>query len=56
LENTYNAKDLKERDTRIHKLLEKNLQESSKKKSSEIITYRAEPKFDGLSVELIYKK
>jgi len=61
LENTYNAKDLKERDERVHKLLEKNLQKSSDifwnplKKSSEI-HYIIEPKFDGISIELIYKQ
>jgi len=49
LENTYNAKDLEERDERIHKILQK--QEPNAK-----ISYRVEPKFDGLSVELIYKK
>jgi len=54
LENTYNAKDLEERDERIHKILDKNLQESSGESSG--ISYRIEPKFDGLSVELIYKK
>lgn len=50
LENTYNAKDLEERDERIHKLLEKDVQTPAK------ILYHVEPKFDGLSVELIYKK
>lgn len=49
LENTYNAKDLEERNERIEKLIKK--QDSEAK-----ISYRVEPKFDGLSVELIYKK
>ncbi|HBB03685.1 TPA: hypothetical protein DCZ39_02140 [Patescibacteria group bacterium] len=49
LENTYNAKDLEERDERIHKILLKNNPDAK-------ISYRVEPKFDGLSVELIYKK
>ena len=49
LENTYNAKDLEERDERIHKILIK--QDIDNK-----ISYNIEPKFDGLSVELIYKK
>ena len=48
LENTYNAKDIEERDERIKKILLKaNIQGD--------ITYRVEPKFDGLSVELVYK-
>ena len=49
LENTYNAKDLEEWDERIHKLLQKQNPDAK-------ISYRVEPKFDGLSVELIYKK
>lgn len=49
LENTYNAKDLEERDERIHKIL-------IKQDSDSTLTYRVEPKFDGLSVELIYNK
>lgn len=49
LENTYNAKDLEERDERIHKTLVKQDPDAK-------ISYRVEPKFDGLSVELIYKK
>ena len=49
LENTYNAKDLEEWEERIHKILTKQDPDAK-------ITYRAEPKFDGLSVELIYKK
>lgn len=50
LENTYNAEDLNQRDERAKKILEKNLPESSE------ILYTVEPKFDGLSVELIYEK
>ena len=49
LENTYNAKDLEQRDERIRKIL-------IKENTDDTITYRVEPKFDGLSVELIYKK
>lgn len=48
LENTYNAKDLEEWDERIKKNL---LKADPHAKTS----YRVEPKFDGLSVELIYK-
>ncbi len=49
LENTYNAKDLEEWDERIKKILLKADPHAK-------ISYRVEPKFDGLSVELIYKK
>lgn len=49
LENTYNAKDLEQRDERIKKILLKDDPDAK-------ISYRVEPKFDGLSVELIYKK
>jgi len=49
LENTYNAKDLEERDERAYKILNKQYSDTK-------INYRIEPKFDGLSVELIYKK
>lgn len=49
LENTYNAKDLEEWDERIHKIL-------NKQDTNTDISYRVEPKFDGLAVELIYKK
>ena len=49
LENTYNAEDLKERDERAYKVLGKTNPE-------EKISYRIEPKFDGLAVELIYEK
>ena len=57
LENTYNAKDLEERNERVKKLLYKSsdIIWNPQEKSSEIL-YRIEPKFDGLSVELIYKK
>jgi len=53
LENTYNAEDLREWDERIHKLVES---QKSKVEGHMNITYRIEPKFDGLSVELIYEK
>ena len=48
LENTYNAEDLIDRDERIRKILEKEW-------LSDNLTYIIEPKFDGISVELIYK-
>lgn len=47
LENTYNADELKEREERIKKFLDKEHQK---------LSYLIEPKFDGLSVELIYEK
>lgn len=48
LENTYNAEDILEWEKRINKELEKqeNIQPA---------TYAVTPKFDGISVELIYK-
>ncbi|MFA7298316.1 MAG: NAD-dependent DNA ligase LigA [Candidatus Absconditabacterales bacterium] len=49
LENTYNAKDLEERDERVYKILLKQDPDTK-------ISYHIEPKFDGISVELIYKK
>ena len=51
LENTYNSEDLKNWDARINKILEKEKKEDSLPK---IIEYRVEPKFDWLSIELIY--
>ena len=45
LENTYNAEDLREREERIYKKID----------SESKIIYSVEPKFDGLSVELIYE-
>lgn len=53
LENTYNAQDLKERDTRAKKIVEKN---NSQVLSGGSLKFSVEPKFDGLSVELIYEK
>ncbi|NOZ44082.1 MAG: hypothetical protein GXP45_02900 [bacterium] len=50
LENSYNAQDFKERKERITKILEK-----SGNKNRKEISYQLEPKFDGISVELIYK-
>lgn len=50
LENTYNAEDLTDRDERIKKILEKDREWIVPE-----ISYTIEPKFDGLSVELIYK-
>lgn len=54
LENTYNAQDLLDRDERARKNLEKNETLSSWASTNDII-YSIEPKFDWISVELIYK-
>ena len=51
LENTYNAEDLVDRDERIKKILEKK-----QEWLSDDVFYTVEPKFDGISVELIYEK
>lgn len=48
LENSYNAQDLTNRDTRIKKILEKSDQNCS-------FFYRLEPKFDGISCEIMYQ-
>ncbi len=58
LENTYNAEDLKERDDRAKKVLEKDQRVNNVfgRTDDEIqFSYTIEPKFDGLSVELIYE-
>ncbi|MCF7834654.1 NAD-dependent DNA ligase LigA [Candidatus Gracilibacteria bacterium] len=59
LENTYNSQDLIDRDERIRKNLNKPVILSETKNPVNIeekkITYSIEPKFDGISVELIYK-
>jgi NAD-dependent DNA ligase len=47
LENTYNAEDLTDREERIQKFL--NTTQGKP-------VYTVEPKFDGLSVEIIYEK
>ena len=47
LENTYNAEDLHDWEERIQKFLNK---------MDGTATYSVEPKFDGLSVELVYEK
>lgn len=47
LENSYDAEDLRKWDQRIRKILEKE--------SVSQFSYLLEPKFDGLSVELIYQ-
>ncbi len=52
LENTYDAEDLKNRDSRIYRILEKQEKEDS---IPNTIDYIIEPKFDWISVELIYK-
>lgn len=48
LENSYNAQDLQNRSTRIQKIIEKSDQNFE-------FFYRLEPKFDGLSCEIIYQ-
>lgn len=48
LENSYNAEDIRDRDARCRKILDKQ--------SKIDRNYRIEPKFDGLSVELIYQQ
>ena len=53
LENTYNAQDLHERYTRAKKIIEKN---DSQVFSGDSLKFSMEPKFDGLSVELVYEK
>lgn len=47
LENSYDAQDLREREQRARRIVEKN------QKADRI--YRIEPKFDGISVEIIYQ-
>lgn len=49
LENSYNAEDLKDWDESLQKLV-------TKSQTTEVITYTAEPKYDGISIELIYEK
>ena len=51
LENTYNSKDLEERNNRINKIIEKTENWNYPKE----IFFVIEPKFDGISVEIIYK-
>jgi DNA ligase (NAD+) len=60
LENTYNAEDLTDRDERIKKILEKSFEVISASSvgaeiQTENLKYIIEPKFDGISVELIYE-
>lgn len=59
LENTYNAQDLLDRDERVRKNLTKQVILSENSPSweitNDIIIYSIEPKFDWISVELIYK-
>ncbi len=64
LENSYNIQDLTDRDEFISKHLDKSITESSQKQNEveeSFITnnteysYYIEPKFDGISVEVIYK-
>jgi DNA ligase (NAD+) len=49
LENSYDAKDLEDRGTKLKKILEKSIY------ANEPLSYIVEPKIDGLSIELIYK-
>ncbi len=49
LENTYTAKDLYTWHERIQKILDKH-------QDTTLLSYSIEPKFDGLSVELVYKQ
>ncbi len=55
LENTYKAQDIRDWSERIKKLLERNSPISESPKNLPI-SYSVEPKFDGISVELIYEK
>ncbi len=55
LENTYNAQDLLDRDERVKKNLTKDETLSPLDITKDIIIYSIEPKFDWISVELIYK-
>ncbi|MBP6911095.1 hypothetical protein KBC03_05955 [Patescibacteria group bacterium] len=54
LENSYNAEDLKDWDESLQKIVAKA---KAANEDSEItaITYTAEPKYDGISIELIYQ-
>ena len=53
LENTYNAEDLMDRDKRVRKILEPHKNQDIPNLLN--ITYIIEPKFDGLSIELLYE-
>jgi DNA ligase (NAD+) len=55
LENTYNAQDLLDREERIKRIIDK-ASEAQIHNSQLQIPYTIEPKFDGISVELIYKE
>ncbi len=67
LENSYNSEDLKEREERILRILEKNSIKNTEKLNAETLkhwniealkqkpTYIIEPKFDWISIELIYE-
>jgi len=61
LENSYNAEDITERETRITKILNKQETNKNTKSSNshsnhnKQLSYHIEPKFDWISVELIYK-
>lgn len=60
LENTYNSQDLIDRDQRVKRNLEKQVIHSESTNPDILrenkISYIVEPKFDWISVELIYKK
>jgi NAD-dependent DNA ligase len=54
LQNSYNAQDLVDLDAFIDRQLQKT-QEQPNTAEKLIYSYIIEPKFDGISVELIYK-
>ncbi len=55
LENSYNIQDLTDRDEFITKHLQKNQQPEANSQQLIAKSYYIEPKFDGISVEVIYK-
>jgi DNA ligase (NAD+) len=55
LENSYNSQDLLKRDEFIIKHLYKNHEPEASSQKPIAHTYYIEPKFDGISVEVIYK-
>ena len=57
LENSYNIQDLIDRDEFINKHLNKNIttKDSERVENNIEYSYYIEPKFDGISVEIIYK-
>lgn len=55
LENSYNAEDLKAWDESIQKLITK-ARNANEDTTIPNITYTCEPKYDGISIELIYER